>query len=358
MDRLLVIKLADIGDVLTATPALRSLRATFPRARIAALTAPHCRPLLQASGLVDEVYAFDKGRFDRPSGLASPSGLAALARLTAWLRRSRFDAALLLHHLTTPFGRAKYRALMLATGAPVRAGLDNGHGGFLTHRAPDGGFGARHEVEYCNDVVGLVGAPPDLGPLAFPSAPQHSQQAAALLGDTGGAPLLAVHPGAGGFSLARRWPADRFGRVARALAQRGARIVVVGGPEEAALAGAVAAQVGPAAINLAGRTDLFVLGAVLQRCNAFVGNDSGVTHIAAAVGTPLVAVFGPTNHQAWGPWTGGRSPAAVVRADLPCSPCTYRRHSLGTPQGCPRRTCLELVTPEQVIALLASFLWP
>jgi heptosyltransferase-2 len=142
--------------------------------------------------------------------------------------------------------------------------------------------------------------------------------------------------------------------VAQSLAAAGMRVVIVGGPDEASLAAQVAAAAGPASLNLAGRTSLSTLGAVLQRCHTYAGNDSGVTHIAAAVGTPVVAVFGPTNAAAWGPWTGGGAAAVVFQAQLPCSPCVYRGHSLGTPEGCPRRTCLELVTPEQVVAAVLA----
>ncbi len=350
MQRILVIKLADIGDLLTATPALRALRATFPHARISLLTTPQCRGLVQRAGLADEEYLFAKQRFDSPAGMAHPDAAAELARLTRWLRQGRFDAALLLHHLTTSFGAAKYRALLAATGAPLRAGLDNGRGDFLTHRVADDGFGVRHEVGYCAEVAALLGAPRDTGPLVFQLTDDDHTAAAGLLAPLGEAPAVAVHPGSGGFSPARRWPVERFAAVAAEVAAAGARVVVVGGPEERALGQTVAAAAGPRALDLTGRTSLSVLGAVVQRCRAFVGNDSGVTHIAAAVGTPLVAVFGPSNHRAWGPWTGGRSAALVLRADLPCSPCVYRGNGLGTPEGCPRRTCLELVTPDVVAA--------
>ncbi len=350
MQRILVIKLADIGDVLTATPALRALRATFPHARISLLTTPQCRGLVLRAGLVDEEYLFAKQRFDSPAGLAHPEAAAELAGVIRWLRQGRFDAALLLHHLTTGFGAAKYRALLAATGAPVRAGFDNGRGDFLTHRVTDAGFGERHEVEYCAEVVALLGAPLDTGPLVFRLTDVDHAAAAGLLAPLDAAPAVAVHPGSGGFSPARRWPVERFGAVATTLAAAGARVVVLGGPEERALGQAVAAAAGKGTLDLTGRTSLSVLGAVLQRCRAFVGNDSGVTHIAAAVGTPVVAVFGPSNHRAWGPWTGGRSEAVVLRADLPCSPCVYRGKELGTPEGCPRRTCLELVPPGLVAA--------
>jgi len=158
---ILVVKLSDIGDVLTATPALRALRESFPAARLEALVPPNSAPVLTESPLVDGVIVFDKFQYDRPIDVLKPSSLAALVRFARDLSRQRYDCLVILHHLTTRWGTLKYAALALASGAKVRAGLDNGRGWFLTHRARDGGFGARHEVEYWLDVVALLGAKTD-----------------------------------------------------------------------------------------------------------------------------------------------------------------------------------------------------
>ena len=204
MNRILVIKLADIGDVLTATPALRSLRRTFRGASITALVSPHCASLLEGTGLVDEVLTLDPAVWrGRPPVQPRAAVLHVLA-----LRRRRFDAMILLHHLTTAAGAARYAALAAAVGAPVRAGLENGRGWFLTHRAPDLGFGTRHEVEYCSDVTALLGAPPDRGPLVFSLSQRDRRFAEASV--PSGRPRVALHPGTGGYSLARRWPTERY----------------------------------------------------------------------------------------------------------------------------------------------------
>ena len=334
--RILVVKVADIGDVLTATPALRSLRRTFPNASITALTSPHCVGLLQGTGLVDQTLALDKWQSRLPVALA------------VRLRGGRFDSMLLLHHLTTRGGVARYAALATAVGAAVRAGLDNGRGWFLTHRAPDFGFGVRHEVDYCNDVAGLLGAPPDNGPMEFPLTAADRLEAQRVL--PAARARVAIHAGSGSYSLARRWPLHRYAEVAQGLAAGGVSVVVVGGPGEEDLGRAILCDV-----DLTGRTTLRQLGAVLETCDAFLGNDSGVMHIAAAVGTPVVALFGPSNHGAWGPWDpSGRS--VVVRAGLPCMPCIYRGHDLGTPRGCPNRTCLDLITVDQVLETVQGIL--
>jgi ADP-heptose:LPS heptosyltransferase len=105
--------------------------------------------------------------------------------------------------------------------------------------------------------------------------------------------------------------------------------------------------------SLAGKGGIKVTAAVLEQVDLFVGNDSALVHLAVAGGAPTVAIFGLTNHRAWGPYTGGTSSqqaTTVVRLDLPCMPCFYRGHSLGTPEGCATRDCLALLGVDPVAA--------
>ena len=351
---ILVVKLSDIGDVLTATPALRALRESFPAARIEALVPPNSAPVLAESPLVDDVIVFDKFQYDRPIDAFGPSSLAALVRFARDLRRQRYDCLVILHHLTTRWGTLKYAALALISGAKVRVGLDNGRGWFLTHRARDGGFGARHEVEYWLDVVGTIGAKTEDTSLEM-TIGENDQISPPYQGGAGeGCPLVAIHPGSGGYSLARRWSAEGFARVADALAQRhGACIVLVGTHADGV--SQVASLMHSEAVNLEGKTNLGQLAAVLKRCDLFIGADSGVMHLATAVGAPLVAIFGPSNHRAWGPWPrDGRH--VILRADLPCSPCSYVGYKVGQREGCQAMTCMKALTPEMVLAAAESIL--
>ncbi len=342
--RILAVKLSGIGDVLTATPALRALRHAFPTARLDVLLPPDSAPVLTASPLADELLIFDKFRYDRPRAALRPEALAPLFRLALNLRRRRYDTVLILHHLTTRWGARKFAALALASGARRRAGLDNGRGWFLTHRQPDPGFGHRHEVECCLAVAGLLGATTDDRRMEITTTAADDAFAHALLPSA--TRLVAVHPGSGGDSLARRWLPERFAQVADTLAQQhGARIVLVGtaGDSVERVAGLMRSR----PLNLAGRTTLPQLAAVLRRCRLFIGADSGVMHLAAAAGTPLVAIFGPSNHHAWGPWTpGGRS--TVVRAGEPCSPCSYVGFTLRR-AGCEEMMCMKAVTVDMVL---------
>lgn len=171
----------------------------------------------------------------------------------------------------------------------------------------------------------------------------------------GGVALLV--PGSGAFSRARRWAPERFVEVGRrVLAERGLAPLVLEGlePEEQVLARRIAADIGPGARVIAPAPSPQSLAAFIRRCEVVIANDSGPVHVAAAVGTPVVAIFGPSNHRAWGPYPPGEQRNQVVREQVVCQPCIHRGHEFGTPQGCPARTCLALVQPDAVMRALES----
>lgn len=347
--RILVIKLADIGDVLTATPALAALRRRYPAATLELLTTPAAAAVVPAD-LVDHVLT-------APRALVRRGGdVLPLARLLRALRAARYDTVLVLHHLTLGVGAAKYRLLAAVTGAAVVAGLDNGKGGWLTHRVADLGFGAQHEVRYWLQVAALLDAHAD-GPeqwaMQAAVAAEDSAAAARLLPPTDG-PRVLIHPGSGGYAPARRWEPAKWAALADALAARyRAQIVLVGGAGDGA--DEVQRHMAAPVVNLVGQTTLPQVAALLASCDLFLGADSGVMHLAAAVRAPLVALFGPSNSDAWGPWTP-LSPSAVVRLGLRCSPCSYVGHGVGARNGCWHRSCLADLQPARVLAAVADLL--
>lgn len=358
MRRILAIKLADLGDLLSITPALRALRLGVPDATISALVTPSSASLLQGSDLVDEVIPFNKFAFDQK--LHAYRGLPQAVELARGLRGRKFDDLLLFHHLATTWGRAKYAALTLASGASVRAGLDNGHGWFLNRRVTDRGFGALHEVDYWLEVAALVGGHnPDPRP-ELPLRDEHfnwADEEWRRLGLTPGETVV-IHPGSGAFSLARRWPVERFVEVAVALRDDpGLSIAVLAGPApgEAELAETVRAAMPEATVIKSVPSPLH-LAALLRPSALVLGNDSGVIHLASAVGCRIVAVFGPTNDRAWGPYPAEAPRHAVVAEALACRPCVHRGFSYGTPQGCPARTCLQIIETAQVLAAARNVL--
>jgi len=357
---ILVVKLATIGDLLLATPALRALRETYPQARIDLLVTPASAGLLDDWEVIDHVIVLDKYLFDYPQQLLKNSrNLLRLRPLWHTLREGDYDAVLLLHHLTLFFGRLKHQLLMRATGAKWRVGLDNGHGWFLNVRVKDRGFGAMHEAEYNLAVAEAVGAPTSNKQLTVPINAEERQQARQLVyGDKPAAsvkrPIIAMHPGSGGYSTARRWAPERFAQLADTLYHDvGGQLLLMGGPEETELHHHIMGmmQSDMPVRSFAGKGSIRVAAAVLAEADLFVGNDAGPMHLATAVGTPTVAIFGLSNSVAWGPYTGGvpGQQAVVVKLDLPCMPCFYRGHDLGTPEGCMTRDCLAWLGVDPVV---------
>jgi ADP-heptose:LPS heptosyltransferase len=389
---ILVVKLATIGDLLLATPALRALRETYPKARIDLLVTPASAGLLDDWEVIDHVIVLDKYLFDYPQQLIkNPRNLLRLRPFWHNLRDGDYDAVLLLHHLTLFYGRLKHQVLMRATGAKWRIGLDNGHGWFLNVRVKDDGFGAMHEADYNLAVAKAAGATTNDKHLIIPINEEEYQQARQLLYETdqsetsvvaatqlldpknaatgltpssqnslGGnehtnieGPIIAMHPGSGSYSTARRWMPERFAQLADNLYyDTGGQLILLGGPEEAELHQQIfeLMQSEMPVRSFAGKGNIPVAAAILEQADLFIGNDSGLMHLATAVGTPTVAIFGLTNSDAWGPYISDLSTqqAVVVKLDLPCMPCFYRGHDLGTPEGCMTRDCLTLLDVDPV----------
>jgi exopolysaccharide biosynthesis WecB/TagA/CpsF family protein len=338
MMRILLVQLADIGDLILTTPALHALREARPDARLTLLTTRHSAPVVENTGLVDEIATFEQTAFDRATALFRPANMWRVLGL------GRYDAVVFFHHFTLKLGTLKYA--LIATRAKRRIGLDNGSGWFLNERLPDSGFGAKHQAQYWLDLVGLLGA--DTHPRPAKVAQEHF----ALLASTG--KRVVIHAGSGAYSTARRWEPEHFAAVADMLhTQTGAQLVLVGGSNDDSAAVKAAMHTQP--LDLTGKTTLPQLADVIAQADLFIGAESGVMHLAAATGTPVIALFGPGNPDAWGPWTpGGHS--VVIRSSPECSPCSYVGHSLGLRDGCRARTCMRMITPPQVVQVAQELL--
>ncbi len=347
--RILVVKIADLGDTVLVLPALQALRQRFPTARIDLLTSPIGREVAVLCPAIDSVHVLDKAR------LRSGPGLVTLLR-TCWrLARTGYDAVVLLHHLTTGAGRLLYRLVATAARSPVVVGLDNGTGHFLTHPIPDRGFGTLAEWEYALSAVEALGtAPRASGP--FLEIPEEARERARDLLASVARPLLVIHPGVGPFAPARQWPATFFAALAQRLIASGYQVVVSGTATEYGAAQVVLDV--PGTVDLVGKTSVATLAAVLEEAALVIGADCGVIHLAAALRRPTLALFGPTNVEAWRPLgaaivTPGDDPPAeastlALTLRLPCSPCCYVGYRLGRPRGCRVRTCLLRLEPDVV----------
>jgi len=330
----LVVQTSFLGDVVLTTPLLTALRRRIAPRRLAVLVRPEAVPLVHGHPDVDEVLVDDKRGADR--------GLGGLVGTALRLRRERFDVAVSPH-------RSLRTAIVLAAARiPRRIGFRESRGAGLYHeRVPRDR--RRHDVERNLALVAPFGPLPDDVPALYvPVAAEAAARAAALL-PAGDGPLVGLAPGS--VWRTKRWTAGGFAAVAARLAAEGARCVILGAPDEAALAEEVRARSGDRAVVLAGRTDIATLVAVIDRLALLVANDSAPMHVACARGVPVVAVFCATTPAlGYGPY-GART--AVVEADLACRPCG--RH--GGPR-CPRGTedCARLVTPERVLAAVRTLL--
>ncbi|MFN8371628.1 MAG: WecB/TagA/CpsF family glycosyltransferase [Anaerolineae bacterium] len=266
------------------------------------------------------------------------------------MRENPYDAVIFFHHFTLKLGTPKFAFIAWASGAKRRIGLDNGNGWFLTERVEDKGFGAKHQAQYWLDVVGLLGA--STKPRTAVVGVHEDDRIWAMDSTIGAksqaeAVRIAIHPGSGGYSRARRWDAQRFAAVADILqAKYSAQVMLVGSENDDTAA--VKEMMKTPSFDMSGRTTLGQLAALIETCDLFIGADSGVMHLAAAVDTPVVAIFGPSNHHAWGPWAPGGE-ARVVRSGVECSPCSYVAHTVGLRHGCEARTCMHILEAGEVL---------
>ena len=320
-----------LGDAVMTTPALAGVREGFPDSRIVLLARPLVAELFRHHPDVDEVMVYDlPGRHE---------GILGRLRLAADLRRRRFDGALLLQN-------AFDAALIAFLGRiPERAGYPTDMRRILlTLPVPlPHGILERHEVEYYLCLLDGLGiprpAPASLKLLVTEEEREAMAERLSSLGIGRGTPILAINPGAT-YGSAKRWYPDRFASVADTLsAEWKAAVVVVGSAAEAPLAGEIEAAMRTPPVNLAGRTTVRELMALLSLSSFLVTNDSGPMHVGAALGVPLVAIFGPTDWRRTSPWT---SLAKVVRVEVDCSPCRRRTCDRG-------HECMLGVTPEMVV---------
>lgn len=289
--RIVVIRPGALGDTLLTLPSLALLRRRWPAARLTFVGRRDALPLVAASGLADTTSPFDLP--DWSALFADEPPAAGLAFET--LRRCDIAVAWL-----PDAGGAVARTLSAlgarrAVVAPGRPGPDAGEHAALVLARTLAPLGV-HMPEDHDELWRLV--PSLAAPCDEPSvggAPAHAPGAEA------GPPLVAIHPGSGG--AAKRWPAERFAAIVERLAATGYRPLLVQGPQDEPVVrrvlGAPGSAIAPPAI--AAGQPLEDLAATLARCAAFLGNDSGVSHLAGLLGVPTLALFGPTNPAVWSP---------------------------------------------------------
>ena len=347
--RILLLRIERIGDLLMTLGPIGAVRDAFPGAEIDLVVGSWNASIASVIPGVDRVETIDAPWLAR--GGAGATWAAMLAQARGW-RARRYDLAINFE------GDIRSHALMARSGAPLRIGFDHAGGGpLLTHVVPFDP--SRHTSANAQALVECAVRAAPAAPMVTPPgdvpAPQrlhlaamHTEAARLRLEHEGwrGERLVAMH--ASGGRAVKQWHPDRFGSaISMIAADHGATIVLTGAPGDRALVDAARAAIDPdrTVIDLTGDVDLLTLAAVLARCEVYLTGDTGPMHLAAAVGTPIVAVFGPSMPWRYGPLAPH---VRVVRIDLPCAPCNQIRLP---PERCRRHVpdCLDGIGVQLVV---------
>lgn len=331
LSRLLVVKTSSIGDVIHALPVVQAIKEAAPRLTLDWVVRRRCADVLRGNPHIDRLYVLP----DKPS-------LGELRALRAGLRAERYDLALdmqglLLSGLVTRL-----------SGASVRVGWDRNREAnalFLTHAVVPGRARGRHEVDLLYgfaEALGVRAAHPEFTPQPYLAAEGAGRAAQWLAGLP--RPRIALNVGAS--RAYKRWPVERWASVARALTASGSGVVFVGDKSDAEAVAQVLPGLSGGYADLAGRTTLRELASVLAACDLLVTADTGPMHIAVAVGTPVVALFGATDPARHGPY-GARN--VVLHDPAPGAMIPGKR-----PTDEAGAACMARITPEAVLGAVTA----
>jgi len=345
-ERILLVRLSAIGDVVHALHGVAALRAARPDASLGFLVEDRAASLLRGHPDLDRVHVYPRKRWQRGLGTRPAAVAREAGGLLAEMRAARYDAAVDLQ------GNLKGGILAGLSGARRRIGLAAGFGRegnhlFQTERValPDGPVHRVDRVLALLRPLGVEGAGGTLR-IHVPEADREAPDRFLARHGLADGEFAALHPGTSVFGIYKRWPAERFGELAAGLFEEfGLRSVVTWGPGEEALAESAAARAGAAAVVGPATPSLPSLGHLLRRSGLVVAGDTGALHLAALLGAPTVGLFGPKDPRVYGP-RGPRT--AVVHKGLDCSGCPKRT--------CPDPTCMTTITSDEVLTAARGLL--
>jgi len=330
-----------VGDAIMALPAIRAVRRRFAEADIAIVARPYVADIYRDQQICDQLIPYD------PQG--SHAGIMGRERLASELRALKFDVALLLQNA--------FDGAWLAWRAdiPERIGYARDGRSILLTKAvpvPKRGEIPAHEKYYYLELLrraGWLDSVPNEAFIGLTVPAEKLRSGEEVLSKSGLRPgVLRIAIGAGAsYGSAKCWPPSRFAELASRLqSQMDADVILFGTSAEAAVSNAISAEMRRPPIDLTGKTAIAELPALLSQCHLFIGNDSGAMHVAAAVGLPIVSVFGPTDPDGTAPVT----PRCTIVQQRPyCSPCFLRR--------CPTdHRCMKEVTTEMMETAAKSWL--
>ncbi|NLC56785.1 MAG: glycosyltransferase family 9 protein [Armatimonadetes bacterium] len=326
--------MSSIGDVLMATPVARALREAFPQAHLTWAIDRRCADVVEGNPYLDDLLVTQRDSWQL---------VDLLSYWTQTRRHPAFDWTIDLH------GLARSALVTLASRAPVRVGLANAREGsrLAYNRVVQPPPTAVHRVDFYAAALEEIGIPVPHREMLLPCGPEHAAAARALLTEAapGPGPLVALSLTAG--RMQKCWLVERFAALAdRLIARHGCRVVVLGSAADRPYVQRMQAAMEQQAADLSGRIDLKVAAEVLRACALFVSADTGPMHIAAAMKTPTVALFGPTEPEYYGPYGTVHT---IIRHHCRCAP-HWRR------PVCQERECMRAITVEEVEAAAVALL--
>jgi heptosyltransferase-1 len=326
--KILIIKPSSLGDIVHSLPALDALYRCFPGAAIHWLVAKGFEGILEGHPMINRLWIVRKDEWKRITRLGST--ISELRELFRNLRGERFDCAIDLQ------GLFRSGLIAKATGARMRVGFAEAREGsvvFYTHKVAGGRD--IHAVDRYLKIPSFLGCGTD--EVRFPMIPCRVAPGNALPAEV---EYAVMAPGAR--KPANRWPARSFGELAARLPLK---TVVVGSKGDRSLAAEVVKASEGKAVSIAGETGFKELIGVIGNARLLVSNDTGPMHVAAALGVPVFALFGPANPARTGPYGGGHT---VIRKEVSCSPC-YRK-------SCKNALCMDMIKVDEVVEIINGFL--
>lgn len=343
-ERIAIVRLSSVGDVLHCTPVARAIKKAAPSCRITWIVGSVSADVLAGNRYIDEVYIWSREHWEKlMRNYRFGEALAYWQKLRDDLDERSFDTAIDIHGIFIS------GLVMLATGAKRKIGLQNTrelNSLFVTEKAsrpPEG----PHVIQRYLSVLNNLQVTPDgynMDLMLTQDAAQFADTLLANLGYDSSRPMVALSPKT--TWATKNWPPEYFAAAARSLSPH-AQLLLCGGPGDTATAEEIIRQAKVPFINTVGKTRLHELAALLARSDVLLTGDTGPLHMAVALGIPTVSVFGPTSPAVYGPLTSGHT---VLQSVLDCGPCNKQRCRLE------KLRCLRDVAPETAVAAIKNVL--
>ncbi len=348
MKKFLIINPFGIGDVLFTTPVVKAIRDNYPDAYIAYWCNQRVEPLLAVNPDINKTFALSRGDLKKIYSKSPFTGIFRFLSLLYGIKKAGIDISLDFS------AEDRYSLISKLLGIGRRVGFDyKKRGRYLTDKINTQAYGSRHVVEYYLGLLKPLNIIPKRHNLALnvnPASDQKANDTLTRYGVSDSDILVGIAPGAGESwgkdASLKHWPPMRFAQLADSIINEfGVKVLILGDESERPIADIVVSAMKNRAIDLAGKTSLEELIAIIGKLRVLVANDGGPLHMAVAEGINTVSIFGPVDEKVYGPYPHDEN-HLVVKKDLPCRPC-YRDFKM--PQCDRDKECLKSISTDEVL---------